>query len=670
MIMKVIKKTKLETVQGGAGLVIIIISLLAIAGWYFNIRVLSSIRVGFIPMAPITACVFFLFGLFFVFETYFDKEKYKKKLFVFILILTFFCALKFIEYFLHVELTFDSLLFPTAERLLNFPVYRMSPYTGLLLFLSGVAIMFRLKISHSNSTLNIVSAIGLVVMFAAFVACLGYLFETPFLYSGRITPLAAPTALAFLCLGTAITALAGRKTFPMYYFVGLTANARILKAILPIIVLGLLIEGFLNVTFVRTFEINSALLLALLTLFMVILTIIIVIRVSRNVFKRANEAEVERKLAEAELVKFKLGIERSNEVVFMTDIAGNILYVNPSFEKIYGYTKEEVLGKNPRIIQSGRMDISFYHDFWDRLLKKQLVINEIENKTKDGSILNIEVSVNPILDESNEILGFLAIQHDITQRKLADLRLLDYSEKLKISNNTKDKLFNILAHDLKSPFNAILGFSEVLIVDYDNYSNEQQKVFIKKIKESAESAYILLENLLYWSRSQTGRITANPVALNLFEIVGYQIDILHNIAESKGIRLKNEVPESAIAFADKDMVKTVLLNLINNAIKFTPNGGEIIISARDFEGQIELSVTDTGVGISRDNLEKLFKMDLFQSSIGTSGEKGTGLGLMICKEFVEINGGAIRVESELGKGSCFCFTLPQTVPSLHQPVTL
>lgn len=534
------RNSSLALIQFVSGFIVILIGLFALIGWRFNIRVLSSIRTDFIPMAPTTACVFILFGLFFVFRMYLIEAKNRKKLIFFISLLSIYCGLQFVEYLLQRDFTFDSFLFPTAERLGRFPVYQMSPYTGLLFFLSGIAILLKLKNYSRAAVLNIVSAIGLAILFAAFVACLGYLFGTPFLYSGSITPLAAPTALAFFSLGSAIITLVGSKIFPVYYFVGQTANAKILKAILPIVIFGLLIEGVLNVTFVRNFEINSALSVALLTLFLVVITVVIVIRVSQNVFKHANEAEAE--------------------------------------------------------------------------------------------------------------------------RKQADLRLLDYSEKLKISNDTKDRLFSIIAHDLKSPFNSILGFSQILINEYDNYSNEEQKLFIKKIKDSSESAFILLENLLHWSRTQTGGITAKPVSLNLSEIVSNQIDILNNIADSKRITIRNFVPQSAIVFADRDMIKTVLLNLINNAIKFTSREGVITITTHDFENKIELSIADTGLGISRDNLMNLFKIDVTQSTSGTSGEKGTGLGLIICKEFVEINGGNIRVESELGKGSNFCFTLPKTPP--------
>jgi signal transduction histidine kinase len=540
IVLRYTKNSSLALIQFLSGFIVIMLGLFALIGWRFNIRMFSSIRTDFIPMAPTTACVFILFGLFFVFRMYLVKERNRKKLIFFISVLSIYCGLQFVEYLFRRDFTLDSFLFPTSEWLGKFPVYQMSPYTGLLFFLSGVALLLKLKNYRRATALNIVSAIGLIVLVVAFVACLGYLFGTPFLYSGNIIPLAAPTALAFFSLGSAIITLVGSKIFPVYYFAGQTANAKILKAILPIVIFGLLIEGFLNVVFVRSSEINSALSVALLTLFMVVITVIIVVRVSQNVFKHANEAEVE--------------------------------------------------------------------------------------------------------------------------RKQADLQLLDYSEKLKISNDTKDRLFSIIAHDLKSPFNAILGFSQILINEYDNYSNEEQKLFIKKIKDSSESAFLLLENLLYWSRTQTEGLTANPVSLNLFEIVSNQIDILNHIADSKGITIRNFVSQSASAFADIDMIKTVLLNLLNNAIKFTFQEGVITIAAHDLENQVEVSVADTGLGISRDNLKNLFKIDVSQSTRGTSGEKGTGLGLIICKEFVEINGGNIRVESELGKGSSFCFTLPKTAP--------
>ena len=662
MILRFSKNSGLNAIQSVSGIIIILISLLAITGWLCNIRVLSSIYYAFIPMAPISALVFIPFGLFFVLGEDRFKRGYGKTFTVFIAILSLYCGLQFIEYFLRVDLTFDSFLFPSVEKLKNFPLNQMSPYTGLLFFLSGITILLKLKGGNSDSVLNIVAGIGLIILFAAFAACLGYLFGTPFLYSGNITPLAATTSLAFFCLGCALIALANEKTFLITHFIGQTANARILRAILPIVVLGILVEGFLDVTLVRHFEINSALLVALLTLFMVMITIVIVIRITRVVFKQANNAEIERKLTEEELLKFKLGIERSDEVIFMTDIDGNIVYVNPSFEKIYGYKKEEVLGKNPRTLKKGILSDSFYSELGDTLSWKRTVSMEFINKTKEGELLNIEQSVNPILDESKKLLGYLAVQHNITQRKQAELRLLDYSEKLKISNDTKDKLFSIIAHDLKSPFNSILGFSQVLIADYDVYNHEEKKHFIRKIEDSAKKAFTLVENLLIWSSTQTGGITANPIEIDLSDIIRKQADFIANLAEAKGVKIKCDLPPGAIAYADKDMVKTVLLNLMNNAIKFTPKEGKITITIQDLDDKTQVSITNTGLGISQDHLEKLFKAHLSESTLGTLGEKGTGLGLIICKEFVEKNGGNIRAESEQGKGSKFCFTLPKAAP--------
>jgi PAS domain S-box-containing protein len=654
------KKTRLKAIQAISGLIIILISILALVGWLFDLPVFSSFKKEFIPMAPLTALIFILYGLFLAFEENLVSEVQKKIVVIFISILSVYCVLHFIAYFLKIGRTFDLFLFPSVERLKKFPVYKMSPYSGLLFFFVGIAILLKLKCKNKDSILKIVAGIGLVILLAAFVACLGYLFGTPFLYSGNIIPIAATTAIAFFSLGYGLILLSGEKTLPLSYFVGQTANARILRAILPIVVIGLIVEGLLNVTFVRNFEINAALFVALLTLFMVVLTFIIVIRVSQVVFKQANEAESERKHAENELLKFKLGIERSNELIFMTDIEGNITYVNPSFEKVYGYKEEDVLGRNPRFLKSGIQPDSFYREFWDTLLNKQLVVKEIVNKTNDGIFLNIDTSVNPILDESKNIIGFLAVQHDITQRKQSELRLLDYSEKLKISNDTKDKFFSIIAHDLKSPFNAILGFSQILNDEYDSYNDKQKKSIIQKIKYSSENAFNLLENLLIWSRTQTKGIKVKPIVLDLVDIIKSQTAIIANIADSKNIKIKYNIPETAFVYTDKDMVKTVILNLLNNAIKFTSSEGNIIITLTDKEDKIELSVADSGVGISRDNQEKLFRISHTLSTDGTMGEKGTGLGLLICKEFVEMNGGDIRVESEEGKGSNFYFTLPKT----------
>jgi signal transduction histidine kinase len=226
-------------------------------------------------------------------------------------------------------------------------------------------------------------------------------------------------------------------------------------------------------------------------------------------------------------------------------------------------------------------------------------------------------------------------------------------------NVSKDKFFSIISHDLRSPFNALLGFSQLLSENLDQYDRPNIETMVGKIHLSAENLYALLENLLTWSRIQRGAMEHDPENLELAEIAEDTIDLFVSKAEEKNILLKHGIPQGLMAHADYNMVTTVIRNLVSNAMKFTSDGGKIEVSARSQnETMIEVAVADTGTGIEQEDLSKLFRIDIRYTNVGTAGERGTGLGLNLCKDLVEKNGGTIWVESEVGKGTTFRFTLP------------
>jgi len=225
-------------------------------------------------------------------------------------------------------------------------------------------------------------------------------------------------------------------------------------------------------------------------------------------------------------------------------------------------------------------------------------------------------------------------------------------------NATKDKFFNIIAHDLKNPFYGILGLSEEIVSAGQNYSHEETIKMVKLIRDSSQNAFNLLENLLEWSKAQTGRIEFNPEYFMLDNMVNDVIKLLENYAVQKNISINYQIANNFQIFADHNMVHTILRNLITNAIKFTEENGRISVEAVHLPGEIQITVSDTGIGIEEYIKEKLFLISEKITSLGTKNEKGTGLGLLLCKEFVEKHGGKIWVESEPGKGSQFFFTLP------------
>jgi len=232
------------------------------------------------------------------------------------------------------------------------------------------------------------------------------------------------------------------------------------------------------------------------------------------------------------------------------------------------------------------------------------------------------------------------------------------NEELKKLNGEKDKFFSIIAHDLKNPFNAIIGFSDLMLKNFYQLDDETLLKGLKTIDSASTHAYKLLENLLIWSQNQTGRKRFNPEKLNLKLQISESLNLIESNAVNKGIRIIVKIKKSYSIFADKNMIDTILRNLVSNAIKFSHKGDKIKIVVTDVDKKLNISVLDNGIGISSDRLSVIFDIDKRTNTTGTDDEMGTGLGLILCKDFVIKHGGEIWAESTLGKGSMFTFSLP------------
>jgi signal transduction histidine kinase len=229
-------------------------------------------------------------------------------------------------------------------------------------------------------------------------------------------------------------------------------------------------------------------------------------------------------------------------------------------------------------------------------------------------------------------------------------------DELQIRNDSKNKFFSIIAHDLRSPFNVILGFSELLMEK--EYKDPESLQYAKKIHDTALINYNLLDDLLKWTKTQMMNIEFIPGNLIMSDIVEQNIFLLKSVADKKNILLENKVDKSLNVMADSNILSIIIRNLVGNAIKFTCPGGKITIASQKVQNLAEISIQDNGVGIPQEIINTLFRIDKMQSRIGTSGEKGTGMGLILCQEFIESLGGKIRVESIENIGTTFYFTLP------------
>jgi len=249
---------------------------------------------------------------------------------------------------------------------------------------------------------------------------------------------------------------------------------------------------------------------------------------------------------------------------------------------------------------------------------------------------------------------------DVSDRKRAEQEIKSKNLELEKVNAEKDKFFSIIAHDLKSPFNSIIGFSELLVERVIEKDYEKIGLFANIIVQSSNRAMDLLMNLMVWAQSQSGRMVYNPESFDMATLINDEILLLNSIADQKSILINTQTNNFQVN-ADKAMISTVLRNLISNAIKFTHPTGSIAISTIDNQNELIVSVCDNGVGIPKDRLSKLFQLNQSYSTPGTKNEKGTGLGLIICKELVEKNNGKFWVVSKIGSGSTFFFSLPLNI---------
>ena len=257
----------------------------------------------------------------------------------------------------------------------------------------------------------------------------------------------------------------------------------------------------------------------------------------------------------------------------------------------------------------------------------------------------------PFYDINNDFLGYIGSCYDITENKNNELKLIEL-------NATKDKFFSIIAHDLRNPFQSILGYAELLNKNYSKYSCEKMEELTSNLYYSTKNTYTLLENLLEWARAQLNKIKFEPRLFGFMDISNEIINSLGPNAVEKEISIKCFASEYIDVYADVDLFKIILRNLVSNAIKFSNKNGAIKIYAEKEKGNVCITVSDNGIGIDNGRKDKLFELSQTSTTKGTANEIGTGLGLILCKEFVEKHNGKIWVESELGKGSDFIFTLP------------
>jgi PAS domain S-box-containing protein len=352
-----------------------------------------------------------------------------------------------------------------------------------------------------------------------------------------------------------------------------------------------------------------------------------------------------------ELERLSIAVNKTDNAILILNPEGDIEWINEGYTRLYGYTFEELIAQKGKNINRTNSKPKIQEIFNKVLTEKKSQIFESNVISKKNLEYRIHTTLTPVLNKKNEVERLIAIDSDVTKQRGVEHQL----QELLV---TKDKFFSIIAHDLKNPFNSLIGLSQLLVHGFDRMSTEKIKYFHKNLYQISKNGYELLINLLEWSRSQRGSIKFNPEKQDLNILTKETFSLFSSKASQKEISLVNNIGSNSFVFADKNMLKTIFRNLVSNALKFTDRGGAIEITEKIIDGFLEISIRDTGIGIEPENVKKLFKLGENYTTSGTEEESGTGLGLILCEEFVTKHGGEIWIESKLGFGSKFIFTLP------------
>lgn len=376
-----------------------------------------------------------------------------------------------------------------------------------------------------------------------------------------------------------------------------------------------------------------------------------------------TEIETSREALRRSEEMFRLIAENSNDIISIHPEDGKIEYVSPSVKHILGYHSDELTG-------SLADDLVYEEDLGillscSKSLKESIdpVLITLRLKERSGNLIWFESMIQRQYNNNGKASGkVIAVSRNIQRRKLVEEQQKLTEQQLKEANLTKDKFFSIIAHDLRSPFTSILGFTRLLDDEYDDFTDEERKTMVKQILNSTESTFQLLDNLLAWAKTQLGRTIYTPETFTLDSLISESVKQTMPQSQIKNILISKGKIEDLTLFADQNMIRTVIRNLLSNAVKFSFPDGLIEIETKISDNILTIAITDHGTGISPQTLNSLFSLtEKVPSTKGTANEKGTGLGLILCREFVERNGGTIHAESAVGKGSTFIVTLPVSI---------
>jgi len=435
-----------------------------------------------------------------------------------------------------------------------------------------------------------------------------------------------------------------------------------LTYLLWILILCIFLGETLITLFINNLYPPSMLVKALIdsTLLIILVFPILYFFVFRPLRNRIDEQNQTEKSLIQEQYLIRTLMDNLPDHIYFKDEASRFIRINKAHAKMFGLNDPvQAIGKTDFDFFTEEHAAQAFEDEQTIIRTGQMLRLEEKETHFDRPDTWVSIVKMPLRDIEGNIIGTFGISRDITERKQVEEEMKLENELLIQAQAEKDKFFSIIAHDLRSPFNGFLGLTQIMADEVLFLTKDELQNIAISLRSSATNLYRLLENLLEWARMQQGLISFNPKKLELLPIVDEIIMMMVEPAKRKGIEITSDISADMLVYTDNYILQTVIRNLISNAVKFTRKGGKINVSAKALDNfGVEISVRDTGIGMSPKMVDNLFKLDVQTNRKGTDGELSTGLGLLLCKEFVEKHGGKIWVESEEGKGSSFHFTIP------------
>ncbi|HRJ70837.1 MAG TPA: PAS domain S-box protein [Terrimicrobiaceae bacterium] len=394
-----------------------------------------------------------------------------------------------------------------------------------------------------------------------------------------------------------------------------------------------------------------------------------------NALLRGSHGEIEgiagigvditaRKVTDTELRRLRAAVEQTANSIVITNVRGLIEYVNPAFEKATGYSAAEVTGQSPRVLKSGEQGEEFYHQLWQTISAGKSWHGQFHNRRKDGTLFWESATISPVLDATGEVLSYIAVKQDITERKKMEADLIKALDLAEAANRAKGDFLAVMSHELRTPLNGVLGFADLL---GETAMSKEQELYVQTIRESGAHLLAVVNDILDFSSIEKGRMKIGAAPITVADLIASACLAVQESAVHKGLDFRQtidaSVPERAMG--DERRIRQILINLLGNAVKFTSRGSVILeVTAHPTGSRTELvfAVKDTGPGIAPETIARLFKPFSQADSSLTRPFEGTGLGLAISQRLAEAMDGAISVSSVVGEGSTFTFHLTVGIP--------